>query len=313
MFVCSKHIGKQLVRLLLVPALLVQTLAAIGAAQEVNPAALRAALKQAHSWLQKNAPDATREKIGSITLDAWAWNRFATLHPDEAIRTEAEEQVRKRLLGLPPPGEPTPVHLTYWAVLLRLMDFHAVERLDYQHAAAAVDRDMALRKFKPTTVWWTERLLAFSGMDTEPDFSSTFIAQQSAAPESSFSPTLANAYQVFHELVPATDLGRHPLQLTREQRMFVRRTVPELLRMARDAGDTDAVAEVLVSAALVDARDTPAYHRHLAWLLSRQRADGAFESKRDAGKTEAASHYRHVMIVATWALMTAMPSEGTPP
>jgi hypothetical protein len=308
MVVRITQISRHLAHLLLVGLILGRAVVTAGAAEEVGAETLRTALGQAYSWMQTHPPDPKGEKIGSLTLDVWAWDRFAAFHPQQSIRKAAAEQVRQRLLTLPPPGEPSPVHLTYWAVLLRLLDVHGVDRLDYRHAAAGVDLDMALLKFKPTTVWWTRRLLAFSGLDAKPDFSPTFIARQAVTAEDSFTPSLANVYQVFHELVPATDLGRLPLQLTRDQKAFVVRALPALLRAARAKGDTDAVAEALISAALVGMRDSPAYRQHIAWLLSRQRTDGAFESHRDAGRTQAAAHYRHVMVVANWALMTALPS-----
>ena len=50
----------------------------------------------------------------------------------------------------------------------------------------------------------------------------------------------------------------------------------DLLAVSRDANDTDAAAEVLVTAALVGEQEMPYYREGISWLLGRQRADGTF-------------------------------------
>ena len=177
----------------------------------------------------------------------------------------------------------------------------------YRSALSEGELADRIRTATPTTRWWIEEISRRVGLKVEPDFSTTFIASQSVAGTAGYSPTKRDAYRVFHELVPATDFGRGPpTRLSANQRSFLRRILPSLIEVSRSMGDTDAVAEALVSAALMNLRDTPAYRDGLAWLLARQHPDGTYVSARDKGGTWTSDHYRHVVLVASWAVLTSL-------
>jgi hypothetical protein len=279
---------------------------ALAAAARADTPPLRA-LGLSISWLEAHEPDPRTARLGNICLDAWAWYLLATLHPEAAVRTRAGAQVDRRLRALDPPTEGTAVALSYWATLMRLLDRRGIDPARYRTALSRFDLSAALDESSPTTRWWTAEFLRRSGLPIQPDFTSTFIATAAASSGAAITPTRRDAYRVFHEIVPATDLGHEPLTpLTPAQATFARGVIPGLLDVSRSEGDTDAVAEVLVSAALLGQRDTPTYRDGIAWLLTRQRADGTYESARDSASTATPDNFRHVVLVASWAVLTSL-------
>lgn len=259
------------------------------------------------TWLEANRPDPSTARLGNLCLDAWAWYLLATLHPEADVRTRAGVQVDRRLRALTPPTEGTAVALSYWAILLRLLNLRGIDTAPYRAALSRFDLSAALDESSPTTRWWTAEFLRRSGLPVETDFSSTFIATATASGGRALTPTRRDAYRIFHELVPTTDLGREPLtQLTPQQATFTRGVIPGLLDVSRAEGDTDAVAEVLVSAALLGQQDTQTYRDGIAWLLTRQRTDGTYRSARDRTRTTTPDSFRHVVLVASWALLTSL-------
>jgi hypothetical protein len=272
-----------------------------------DPAAPLQALGRSLAWLEAHAPpDPRTARLGDLCMDAWAWYLFAALHPDPDVRRRAGTELDRRLRSLPPPAERTEVSLSYWAALMRLMQRRGIDTTPHAAAFPGPDITSALRTATPTTRWWTVELFRRSGLPVKPDFSETFIAT-AAASGADYTPTLRDAYQIFHELAPATDLGHEPLtQLTPAQVAFARRVVPGLFAVSRAAGDTDAVAEVLVSAALLGERDTPHYRDGIAWLLAQQRPDGTYMSARDRTREATADDFRHVVTVGALAVFTSL-------
>lgn len=265
------------------------------------------ALGRSLNWLEANPPDPDSAKVGNICLDAWAWWLFATFHPDDAVRARAGVAVDQRLRALRPPTEETVVALSYWATLLRLLDRRGIDSTPYRAALAKFDVTTVLSSATPTTRWWTAELLRRSGIAVETDFASTFIATMAASNEATYTPTRQDAYRLFHEIVPATDLGQEPLTiLTPPQQSFARGALPGLFGVSQADGDTDAVAEVLVSAALLGQRDTAFYAPGLQWLLDQQRPTGAYVSARDRMRPPSPNNYRHVVLVASWAVLTSL-------
>jgi hypothetical protein len=283
------------------------------------------ALARSLEWLSTHPPDPARDRLGSLALDAWAWYLFATFHPEGQTRARTGEEVDRRLRAIPPPAGPTHqtvVTLSYWALVLRLMQLRRLDLASHLGPLEPLDPTALIRTASPTTAWWIAALLRRVGREVgphvwpkvEPDFSGTFIARTAAAPTADYVPTRSDAYRLFHEIVPATDLGREPLrELTPPQQAFASRLLPDVIRVSRSEGDTDAVAEALVSVALLDRREMPAYREALDWLLARQRPDGTYVSARDARAATTPEHYRHVVLVASWAVLTSAASAAKEP
>jgi hypothetical protein len=272
-----------------------------------DSAASLQALGRSLAWLEAHAPpDPRTARLGDLCMDAWAWHMFAALHPDPDVRQRAGAQVDRRLRTLPPPAERTEVALSYWATLMRLMQRRGIDTTPHAAAFSGPDIATVLQTATPTTRWWTLELFRRSGLPAKPDFSETFIAT-AAASGAEYTPTRRDAYQIFHEVAPATDLGYEPLtQLTPAQLAFARRVVPGLLTVSRAAGDTDAVAEVLVAAAMLGERDTSLYRDGIAWLLAQQRPDGTYMSARDRTREVTGDNFRHVVTVGTFAVFTSL-------
>ena len=70
--------------------------------------------------------------------------------------------------------------------------------------------------------------------------------------------------------------------------------------------ETDAAAEVLITAALLDQRERPYYRDGLRWLLSQQRAEGSYRSAHDGARPEVPSSYRHGVLIGTWAVLESL-------
>jgi hypothetical protein len=189
---------------------------------------------------------------------------------------------------------------------MRLMQRRGIDTAPHAAAFSGPETASVIRTATPTTRWWTAELFRRSGLPMKPDFSETFIAT-AAASGADYTPNRREAYQIFHELAPAADLGHEPLtQLTPAQMAFARRVVPGLLAVSQADGDTDAVAEVLVSAALLGERDTSHYRDGIAWLLAQQRPDGTYMSARDRMRAAMGDDFRHVVAVGSLALFTSL-------
>jgi uncharacterized protein DUF6895 len=276
-------------------------------AMEAREAPVLQALAASIDWLEAHPPDPARDKLGNLALDAWAWYLFASRHPDAATRTHAGEQVDRRLRKLPLPGPQTEVSLSYWALLLRLMQLRGLDTTAYRNALAKVDLTPALQDADSTTAWWTGELLRRAGFKVNPDFSRTFIGSLSAADPADSAANVRDAYRAFHEIIPATDLGRLPNRLSAEQRVFLRGALPALIRAGQITGDTDAVAEAIVTSAVMGEKATPAYTQGITWLLARQRGDGTYRTSRGTeAQPKPADAYRHIVVVGSYALLTSL-------
>lgn len=275
--------------------------------KEAREAPVLRALAASISWLESHPPDSARDALGNVGLDAWAWYLFASRHPDAATRTRAGEQIDRRLRRLPLPGPQTTVSLSYCALLLRLMQLRGLDTQAYRDALAKVDLTRALQDADSTTAWWTGELLRRAGLNVKPDFSKTFIGRLSAANPADDAANIRDAYRAFHEIIPATDLGRLPNQLSAEQTDFLRGVLPALIRAGQLTGDTDAVAEAVVTAAVMGGKATPAYAQGITWLLARQRPDGTYRTSRDAeGQPKPADAHRHAVFIGSYALLTSI-------
>ncbi|HJW70001.1 MAG TPA: hypothetical protein VJ829_11635, partial [Candidatus Binatia bacterium] len=174
-------------------------------------------------------------------------------------------------------------------------------------ALAHMDLGAPLRESNGTTGWWTSELLRRAGLRTRPDFSRTFIATASRDKWDVDGLKVSDAYRLFHEVVPATDLGRRGMELTAPQRAFVEKSLPQLLQVSRAAGDLDAGAEVLVSAALLGHRELPMYRDGIAWVLAWHRGDGTFRDPNDRSRPfDNPEAHRHRILVSSWALLTSL-------
>ncbi len=267
-----------------------------------------AALDGLHRWLE-NAPPTEDVAFGFQCLDAWSWFMFAEWHPDPAVRAGAATAVDARLGALHSPPTWTGVTLSYWALALRLMAHRALPIEAHLAQLADVDVAGALTQTSATTRWWTLALLQQAGASVDaPDPAGTFLASRLTAGDSSRPIALSHVYSLYHEIAPMTDLGLAPLggltpALTTEADALAR-TVMEFAATTRD---TDALAEALVTSALLAHRGTDAYRTGLRTLLARQNPDGSFQSARDAQRPDRTTdHYRHVVVVATFALLTSL-------
>jgi len=281
-------------------------------AKEGNQPAATALLRSLH-WLEAHPVDPRTDKLGWVTLDTWAWYVYAAWHPDTAVRAKAAEQVDRRLTALREPSEWTVVTLSQWATLMQIASLRGMPMDAHRRGVIGVDLQAIIDSSNPTTGWWSAELLRNAGFSVSSDSSSLFITTESAKGAEKYVPTVRDAYRVFHELVPASRLATTELtQLTPEQLAFVRQVVPGLIRVSREDGNTDAVAEALVSAALVGGRDTAAYRESLTWLLQQARADGTYYSARDAARPLNNDSFRHVVLVASLALLTASDPPSQP-
>ena len=73
----------------------------------------------------------------------------------------------------------------------------------------------------------------------------------------------------------------------------------------------DATAEALVTASLLGETENAPYRDTIEWLLSQQRLDGTFQAARDRARPRTVDEDRHGVLVASWALLTAL--GGTEP
>ena len=273
------------------------------------------ALQRSLTWLSQHPPDPTQSVLGEVGLDAVAWFLFAEFHPDPQVRRESGRALDARLMNLPrTTGTIGFVELSYLSILMRLLDLRGLESGNYRTQLEQSDLAAISSQALPTTEYWMAALLNRSGFDITPDFSETFIAREAnrmplATPrETGY--TVREAYLVFHEMVPATDLGRLPLTITPEERHFLETTIPELIEICVSSGDLDALAEILVASALTGDTTSQIYLDGLSHLLASQSLDGTYTSHRDRFRSGQVSDYRHIVQVASWALLSSLTELG---
>jgi hypothetical protein len=293
---------------LLLAGLLAQLLAACAdPPPDPRREAVLRALDRSLVWLAAHPPDPARTSIGELTLDAWPWTLFARLHPDPEVRAISAEEARARLQSLEPSVEPTLVSLSYWALLLRNLESQGLDAKAYREALSRVDVEAVLGSGNPTTNLWTSELLRYSGIQTESRVAESYLATSAAGGVERFEPTVRGAYAIYHEIAPVTDLGREPLRgFSDGQVEFARRVLPALLEVSRSAGDTDAVAEVLITASLLAERERGFYTEGIEWLLAQQNEDGTYRDARVGAGSAPPTHYRHVVCVGSWALLESL-------
>jgi len=263
------------------------------------------ALHKSIEWLTANPPNPAYAKFGDIGMDAWTWAQIAKLHPSDVVRRRAKREARKRLAQLDPVIEPTPVALGYWAVLLRSMSAVGIDTSPYLAALSTLDLGQVPREMSPTTALWTSGLLRFAGVAVEFDPAATEVATGAAA--SDWTPSVRSAYAIYHEIAAVTDLGgATPRVFNKRQLDFVRHALPQLLTVSIGADDTDAVGEVLITAAILDQHGRRYYSDGMHWLLAQQRSDGTYRSGRDARRTHAPSNFRHVVLIGSWAVLESL-------
>jgi hypothetical protein len=274
------------------------------ASKSSDEAALQA-LQKSIEWLDANPPDPATANLGSIAMDAWSWALFARLHPSDAVRQRAKQEARKRLGQLEPVIEPTPVAVSYWAVLLDSMGTVGIDTSPYLAALSKIDLSEVVKKMSPTTALWTSGILRSRGIAVEVEPATTTVATDAAG--SDWKPTVRSAYAIYHEIAADTDLGRAAPRLFNQRQLdFVRRALPQLLEVCIAEPDTDAAAEVLITAAILDQRERPYYVDGMRWLIAQQRSDGTYFSGRDLKRDRAPENFRHVVAVGSWAVLESL-------
>ena len=265
------------------------------------------ALNRSLSWLDAHPPDPARASIGEVALDAWPWSLYSRLHPDPDIRARCAAEARARMQGIEPRVEPTLVSLSYWAVLLRNYESQSMDITVYREALSRVNIEAILEAGNPTTTLWITELLRYSGIPIESSVDETYLATSAAAGADRFEPTVRGAYALYHEIAPASDLGREAIRsFTSDQVKFARRVLPALLEVSRNAGDTDAVAEVLITTAILAEREQGYYGKGIEWLLAQQREDGTYRDARTTRENMPPTHFRHGILVVSWALLESL-------
>jgi hypothetical protein len=266
-----------------------------------------AALDRTLGWLVANPPDRA-PSLGELGMDTWTWCLYARLHPRPAARRSAEAEARARLAAIEPHIEATATSLSWWALLLREMQYLGIDSARHRAALARLDLGAALGAMTGTTAFWTTELLRHAGMDVVSKPDQTVVAGLAKGPGvESYTPTLRDAYAVYHEIAPATDLGRRaPQAFTAEQLSVARAFQPRLYEVSLQARDLDAVAEVLVAAALLGQRDDEWYRQALVWLLGQQRDDGTWPDLRNPASRRSAGDARHAVLVASWAVLQSV-------
>jgi hypothetical protein len=257
------------------------------------------ALGRSVAWLEQH-PAEPPASIGNLGFDAWSWYPFSVWHPDPAVREHAGAETDRRLRALTPPPEWNLVTLSYWAVLLRIAQQRGIELPADPALPSGEQLRSLLGEEAPTTAYWTAELLRHAGIRTLPETSGTLL-DRGPGSLPGYAPTVADAYAVFHELLPGTGLGSENLEITRAQADFVLASLPGWFEVCRAKPDIDCVAELLVVAALMDERGA-LYDENLDWLLSRQLPDGTY-AVTNRGE---ADEFRHVVLVASWALLASL-------
>ena len=295
-------------RLLLLSAALLAAAAPLpGSAARTGPEPdLRAALDRAVAWLEAH-PAGTADRAAERAMDVWTWCLLGWWHPDAEIRSRAAEVVRSRLgEGIPPVVGPT--DLSYQAPLLRCREAYGLLREEHRRQLASRPLDRILEASAPTTRWWSGQFLVRSGLPVETDPTDTGLARiaRELAEDPEREPTLRDAFVIFHELVPASDLGREPVRGLGEPELSAARTVlPGAVALAMKEANSDALAEALVAAEILGLEGEPWFREGLAWLAGHQREDGTFPRARGPAEPPL-SNLRHGVLVGTFALLRAL-------
>jgi hypothetical protein len=265
------------------------------------------ALDRSLNWLDAHPPDSDRPSIGEVMLDAWPWTIFSRLHPDPEIGAPCSAEARERLQAIEPKVEPTLVSLSYWALLLRNLESQSLDSAVYRQALLHIDIEEILEAGNPTTNLWITELLRYSGIPGESRVDETYLATSAASGIDRFEPTVRGAYALYHEIAPASDLGRRPIGVfSNEQMEFARRVLPALFEVSQKAEDTDAVAEVLITAAILNEREQGYYGKGIEWLLAQQRENGTYRDARTKRENMPPAHFRHGILVVSWALLESL-------
>jgi hypothetical protein len=268
-----------------------------------------AALQRSLDWLGAHPPDPRRDPLGELVLDAMTWHVFAALHPAAEERERAARVLGERLSALPEPGPPAMVPLSYWAPALALARRYGVRLDRRRRVVAGWDADALLAPAQPHTRLWIQQFLHDAGLGPEPEIRDCLCYAGRGSEGYPGAATVADAYRLFHELVPLGDFGtRAPTRPDAVRRTRAAKLVAELIPLARRAGDTDAVAEALVASALLGGSGRPEHRAALEWMLSRQHEDGTYRMRDEATRAPA-ERYRHVVLTASWALL-APPAPG---
>jgi len=265
-----------------------------------NPAE-RAAIDRSTRWLSDHPPDPRRDALGDLVLDLMSWHVLASLHPDGAVRERAGATLDGRLRALPPPGRPGMVPLSYWAPALALASRRGIELDTVRATVSGWDTAALIDEALPHTRLWIEGFLHDADLAGPPDPSSTLLFRGATLGPAERDWSTADAYRLFHALVPLTDFGTRPAsELDSATLEFARGLVPTLLEIARTDGDVDGVAEALVCSALLGLAESDPHRVAVDWLLARQRDDGTY---RLGGGSGSAGSQRHVVLTASWALL----------
>ena len=261
---------------------------------------VRAALARSLAWLDTHpaGPDA---KLGSRVLDAWAWERYARLHPDPAVRERAAREARARLASLEIEGQIDFVALSYWATALRCRHSLGLATEPLARRLAELDLPRLLDEGSPSTGWWSGELLRRSEVEVATSARATALAASAADP--AWTPSVRDAVAFYHEIAAASDLGRAPVRgLSPQALTFARGAHPALFSLARERNETDAAAEVLIGAAILGQRDEAWFREGVLWLVGRQRGDGTYP-RASARPSRSVSDSRHGVLVVSWALL----------
>jgi hypothetical protein len=278
----------------------------LGAAQHADQ--LLDAINRTTAWVERNAVDPRDPLLQRFVFDAWARHLIATRHPDRSTRARFAPALDRDLRVVEPTAPLELVPLTYWALLLRIMSERGVDvARQVADLNARVQLPTVLAQADRTTAYWTSALLARSGVaiDAESYFERGWVAQSAGAvAATAYAPSLSDAYRVFHEIVPRANLGTKPPDLSPAQRAFLRRAVPELIAFCRRNSAVDAMAEVLVSSAMLGPSSQAEYRSSIEFVLAHQRHDGTFTDP--SRPTTSIDEQRHTVLTGLWALLMAV-------
>lgn len=267
------------------------------------------AIDRTTAWIEQHTADPRDPFIQRFVFDAWARHLVASQHPDRATRERVGHKLDDDLRLVRPTAPVDLVPITYWALLLAIMSQRGVAVATYvADVQTRVQLPALLASADRTTAYWTSALFRLSGVaiDPVPYFDRGWIAQSAMAEEATpYTPSLSDAYRVFHEIVPRTQLGTKPVDVSPAQRRFVRRTVPLLIEYCRTQNAVDGAAEVLVAAALLDLRSDQHYRPGVDFVLAHQQSDGTFADP--SRQISTIDEQRHTVLTGLWALLTAVP------
>ncbi|MBW2316150.1 MAG: hypothetical protein JRH10_18420 [Deltaproteobacteria bacterium] len=293
-------------RLALWAALLLGSAACASDSSNDDTRATHEALARSLVWLERHRPE-PGSKLGNHVLDAWAWERFARLHPDATVRARARSEARSRLAALEADAEPDFVALSYWATALRCRAALGLDPDPLRSRMQAADLERLLRESSPTTALWSAELLRFSGVELTLPARTTLLS--SAAVDPDWAPSHRDAVAIYHELAAASDFGRESVRgFSAEEIAFARRAHPVLFSVVRGEGRTDAAAEILISGAILGQRDEPWFADGIVWLRTRQREDGSY-MRAGQRPDPPADARRHGIVTASWALLESLQEE----